>query len=123
MSIIIDSNTRGEAAAGSVFANPPHLTHNPPLILPAAGGKIVHLKEYLPAAGGAFGGVVCTVFVNFIQISDTNSENTRSINIKSCHKVIRAVNQVRTECRSHLSLRLCACIREDEYRVINFILI
>ena len=101
--------------------NPPIQRTTPPDF--ARGGKIVHLKEYLPAAGGAFGGVVCTVFVNFIQISDTNSKNTRSITIKSCHKVIRAVNQVRTECRSHLSLRLCACIHEDEYRVINFILI
>jgi hypothetical protein len=65
--------------------------------VPAAGGKIVHLKEYMPAAGEAFWGVVCTVFVTLIQISVINRKNTHTITIKSCNKVIKTINQVRTE--------------------------
>ena len=89
----------------------------------AVGGKIVHLKEYLPAAGEAFGGLVCTVFINFTRISGTNFQNTHTITIKSCNKAIGTIFQARTEYRSHLSLGLCACIRKDDCRVINILLI
>ena len=91
--------------------------------MPAAGGKIVHLKDYGARRRRSFWTVICTVFVNLRQLSSTNRINTRTITIKSYNKAIGAINQARNECRSHLPLGLCTCIRKDDYLVINIILI
>ena len=67
--------------------------------------------------------LVCTIFVYLRQISSINRKNTHIITIKSCNKVIKTINQVRTERRSQHSLGQCACMRKDEHGVIIITLI